>query len=107
MPRLLLPCLLVTLATSALARDDGVELLDESEYRRPLEEVVIRADKPRWDNTPPAAPNVDPRDIEFTSAAQSGVEWLPKYTAEERDDYQGVRDRTNEKPLIKLFEFKF
>ncbi|HUH38210.1 MAG TPA: hypothetical protein VL027_09735 [Spongiibacteraceae bacterium] len=97
---------IVLLAGAALARD-GVELLDESEYRSPLEEVIVRGEKPRWDDQPARRPDIDPRDIEFESSDEPRLNWLPRYTADERDNYDGVRDRKNEKPLIKLFEFKF
>ena len=38
---------------------------------------------------------------------KSRIEWFPRYTRDERDNYDGVRDRTGEKPEFRIFNWKF
>lgn len=103
---LALPLLLLG---AALAQAQGgrpeTPLLSEREYRSTLEEVVVRAQRP---DIPEQAPRWDRPKIELElESPPSRLEWAPRYVRDERDDYDGVRDRTNAEPRIKIFEVKF
>jgi hypothetical protein len=102
---LALPLLLgVTLAQAQGSRPE-TPLLSESEYRSTLEEVVVRAQRPA---TPEQAPRWDRPKIELElESGPSRLEWAPRYVRDEREDYEGVRDRTNAEPRIKVFEVRF
>lgn len=83
------------------------KLLPASAYRLPLDEVIVRAqrpywqrDTPRWDKSKVDAPKPD-------EASQSRMQWAPKYTRDEREDYRQPRDQLNLQPRTKLFELRF
>lgn len=98
---------LATVSATGLTQERGGELLDESAYRTDLEEIIVHGQAPRW-REPITAEELRPEDIEFfESEPDGGLEWLPAYTREERDDYQKVRDRKNETPELKVFEIRF
>lgn len=102
--------LLVLMAVSAVAaraeQAQREELLDEKEYRSELEEVVVTASKPEWRQQ--EKPEWRSQRFELPEETrQPRMEWVPEYTKDERDLYDGVRDRKGEKPEIKLFEFRF
>lgn len=83
-------------------------MLDEQDYPIQLEEVVVRGKAPRWRDREPAAPDWEKGKFQIpVETKPSRIEVLPKYTADERDDYDQVRDRMNATPRIKIFEMKF
>lgn len=98
---------MVSLCLSSQVRSDQVTLLDAAEYRTSLEEVVVVGKQLPWRKDPEPdswrAEKFSLPELPVTSR----MEWLPKYTKEERDQYDGVRDRTAENPEFKLFEWKF
>ena len=101
--------LVVSLAAVASAENDRhakESLLDASEYRGELEEIVVIGQQPEW-RQPPKQDEWRPDRFELKESTKPRLQWLPEYTKEERDNYQGVRDRTGENPEIKLFELKF
>ena len=80
---------------------------EEGAYREGLEETIVRGRAPQW--RPRQAPP-DWRKPKFElpeDTRAEGVNWFPEYTSEERELYDEVRDRMEEDPKIKLFEFKF
>lgn len=107
---LLLTLLLLAtvLVVQAASRSDD-ELLEAGEYRSGLEEVVVRGQQPAWREQKPASDQQwRPEKFELPESENKGrIEFFPKYTKDERDQYNGVRDRVGEKPEIKLFEWKF
>lgn len=96
----------------AAAQDSGsaardTVLLDASEYRSELEEVVVVGRQPEWRQ---GAQSEEWRPDKFELAKQassSRMEWFPEYVKDERDNYQGVRDRTGEKAEFQLFKWTF
>ena len=87
--------------------DQEPVLLDEEQYRLQIEEVVVVGQQPEWrQKQKPEEWRPDQFSLPERSSDQ-GVRWLPEYTKDDRDNYDGVRDRTGEKPEIKLFEWKF
>ncbi len=90
------------------AKNDG-SLLDESEYRGDMEEVVVVGRQPEWRRKIDEGPEWRPEKFELPSdtSPSSRIQWLPEYTEDERDSYRGIRDRTGEKAAFKLFEWKF
>ena len=89
------------------AKEDNGNLIDESEYGTQMEEIVVTAKKPGWrkkeepewrkeDMEPPPDPGSDAR-----------MQWFPRYSREDRDRYDGVRDRMAREPEVQLFKFRF
>lgn len=105
---LMLLLLVATLSVVVQAARPDDELLQEEEYRSDLEEVVVRAQQPKWRESQTNEQQWRPDKFELPEAENKGrIEFFPKYTKDERDQYNGVRDRMGEKPEIKLFEWKF
>lgn len=95
------------LAAEQKQRPD-VPVLPASEYRTPLEEIIVRGRSPYWQRE--EAPRWDKPKVEapVPGAAPAGrLQWTPPYTRDERDDYDKVRDQLNPQPRTKLFELKF
>lgn len=89
-------------------RSDGQVLPDREEYRGQLEEVVITAREPEWRKAGSQQQEWRPERFQLASANKtSRLTWFPEYTKDERDNYNEVRDRTNEKAEFILFNFKF
>ena len=100
---LLLISALVWAAGSETGRDTGV--LGPDAYRTPLDQVIVTGHVPYWQRQ---TPRWDRPELEIPQqATPSRMQWLPKYTRDERDDYDGIRDTQNPQPRIKLFEFRF
>ena len=108
LPRLLLVAAgcVIGCAAGPLAYADEPELLDESEYRTELEEVIVVGKEPEWRRERKGEWRPDRFELP-TPTQKSRIEWFPRYTKDERDNYDGVRDRTGEKPEFKIFEWKF
>ena len=86
------------------------QLLDESEYRSELEEVIIIGKQPEWrkDEREQQLWRPDRFEIKQNPTALRGrMQWFPEYSKEDRENYEGVRDQTDEKAEIKIFEWKF
>lgn len=101
--------LLLSAAGLALAAPEerNGDLLDPSAYRTELEEIVVKGRAPRWRDEQ-QRPELRPEDIQFFEPeTQPRLQWLPRYTRDEREFYRGVRDRMDEKPQIKVFEIHF
>jgi len=100
--------LLLSSLTAWSAQNDRPEppLLKAERYRTPLEEVIVTVPQPYWktDN----APRWDKPKVEVqTESPPTRLQWAPRYTRNEADDYKEVRDTQNPKPRMKLFEIKF
>lgn len=105
----LLLCLGLSFFASAEQIDQtNHQLLGEDEYRTALEEVVVVGRRPRW-REEQEQQQWRPERFKLPTGVVSTprIQWLPEYDKDERDFYQGVRDRTGEKAEIKLFEWKF
>lgn len=95
--------LFAALAWAADSIKPETPVLRADAYRTPLDEVVVtgRAQQqqtPRWDK-----PKVDiPQ-----QATPPRMQFMPQYTRDERDEYDGIRDTQNPQPRTKLFELKF
>ncbi|MFA7555165.1 MAG: hypothetical protein WCY88_13020 [Spongiibacteraceae bacterium] len=104
---LLLLVALVSMAWAQTGRNSDEVLLDETEYRSELEEVVVIGQQPEWRKpSKPEEWRPDKFELPKSSSSQR-LDWLPEYTKDERDNYQGVRDRTGEKPEFKIFNWRF
>lgn len=100
--------LLLSLTTAADAgRESPSEapVLSKSEYRLPLEEVIAIGRAPYWRQA--EEPQWDQPTLELQPAPSSRLEWVPHYSREERDEFNGVRDQLNPQPRTKLFEVHF
>lgn len=83
-------------------------ILPAEEYRTPLDEIVVEGrapywknETPRWDRAKVEAPKPD-------AADSSRMQWAPRYTRDERDDYNEPRDTSAQpQPRAKIFEMKF
>ena len=105
---LLMALLSVSVVVMAAVRSDDDRLLDEAEYKSGIEEVIVVGKQPEWRQ--PANDQQVWRPDKFKLPEQtqeSRIEWFPRYTEDERDQYDGARDRMDAKPAIKLFEWKF
>jgi hypothetical protein len=111
---LLLPLVVLMLAllTLSVIAEQASEqnqpvLLDDSEYRTDIEEMVVRARRLDWRNQQ-VEQEWRPERFELPEqSSEQRMQWLPRYSKDERDQFDGVRDRMGEKPEIKLFEWKF
>ncbi len=102
---LLVPMLL---PAAAETRRESDRLLEEDAYRSELEEVVVVGQPPEWRKPPEQDQQWRPRDFELPEQTDKArIQWFPEYSKDERDQYDGVRDRLNEEPEIKIFEWKF
>ncbi len=98
--------LLLTSTVVSAVREDEPRLLDESEYRSQLEEVVVIGKDPGWREQ--EKEEWRPEQFELpTLSSESRIQWFPQYSKDERDNYSGVRDRTGEKPEFQIFKWKF
>lgn len=99
---------LALLTTVAWAAEPKVKpetpVLSPGEYRTPLDQVIVTGRSPYWQQQ--EAPRWDKPKVEMEAPA-SRLQLAPRYTGEERDEYNGVRDNQNPKPRTKLFELKF
>ncbi|MBL4827630.1 MAG: hypothetical protein JKY66_07955 [Spongiibacteraceae bacterium] len=101
-------CTLFTVAVTAEQLDKTSQrLLDEAEYRTGIEEVVVVGKQPQWRQVEKEQWLPERFELSSANVKASRIQWLPKYNKDERDNYQGVRDRTGESAEIKLFELKF
>lgn len=83
-------------------------MLPATEYRKPLDEIIVEAQKPYWQNE--AQPRWDRSKVNAPKpdeASKSRLQWAPAYTRDERDEYTEPRDQVNPKPRTKIFEVKF
>ncbi len=84
-------------------------VLPASAYRTPLQEIIVEGKTPYWRHQAP--PNWSKPKVEAPKPGEEAVgrmQWLPRYTREERDDYNGVREQlSNPPPRTKLFEIRF
>lgn len=85
---------------------DSNDLLDKSEYRGDLEEVIVTGSKPEWREQPKPEWRADKFELK-QSSSEPQREWFPEYTKEDRENYDGVRDRMGEKAEIKVFKWGF
>ncbi|WP_101758580.1 hypothetical protein [Oceanicoccus sp. KOV_DT_Chl] len=100
--------LLILLSCGVCAQPgmDADDLLDESEYRSELEEIVVVGTEPEWRKAP--TKEWRPDKFKLSSNKQElNRQWFPEYTKEDRDNYNGVRNRMGEKAEIKIFEWEF
>jgi hypothetical protein len=95
-------------ASADQSRLKGDSLLDASEYRSELEEVVVVGQEPEWRKNINQKEEWRPQRFKLSSQSSSSrIEWFPEYTKDERDNYNGVRDRMGEKADFQLFKMKF
>lgn len=85
-------------------------ILPASAYRTSLEEIIVEGKlRPYWQSATP--PRWDKPKVEAPvpgEAAPSRLQLAPRYTRDEREDYNGVRDQlANPPPRTKIFEIHF
>ena len=97
--------LLSLAAVAAQQSPSEAPVLSKSEYRLPLEEVIAIGRVPYWRQQ--EAPRWEPPELELQQPTQPRLEWVPHYSRDERDDYQGIHDPLNPQPRTKLFEVHF
>lgn len=100
---------LLSVSPAVFAQDMGGDrrLLDEGEYRSELEEVIVVGKEPEW-RKPKQQEQWRPQRFKLSEdSSKARLQWFPEYTKDERDNYNGVRDRTGENAEFKLFKFKF
>lgn len=98
----------VVVAQQVGSADRHGELLDTADYRTELEEVIVTAKEPEWRSQQSEQQQWRPEKFGLPKKTSANrMQWLPAYTKDERDSYNGVRDRMGEKADIKLFEWKF
>lgn len=91
----------------AQARPD-VEPLPAEEYVTPLEEVIVRGSRaPAWRDRLEQRPRWERQVLELEEPEPPRLDWFPHYERDEREDYEGVRDRRDAEPRLRLFEFRF
>lgn len=101
---------LVLLATVAWAIEPKSKpetpVLSAEAYRTPLDQVIVTGRSPYWQQQ---VPRWDKPKVEEVpeQVRPSRLQLAPRYTREERDEYNGVRDTQNPQPRTKLFELKF
>ena len=85
------------------------DLLEQQEYRSDLEEVLVIGTEPEWRKNIDKQKEWRPERFELLDNASSRLrmEWFPEYIKDERESYQGVRDRAGENPEFQLFKIKF
>ena len=85
------------------------DLLEQQEYRSDLEEVLVIGTEPEWRKNIDKQKEWRHERFEFLDNASSRLrmEWFPEYIKDERESYQGVRDRAGENPEFQLFKIKF
>jgi hypothetical protein len=84
------------------AADSSV--LPRSAYRLPMEEVIAIGRIPYWRKE--QAPKWEREEMQLEES-KARLQWAPKYTRDERDEYDGIRDSVNPQPRAKIFEVKF
>ena len=96
-----------SLAVVAAERDNA-DVLPEESYRLELEEVVVTGQAPKWREPEPSEWRPERFELpDESELVQPRMEWFPEYTRDERDNYDGVRDRMGEEAGIKIFEWRF
>ena len=105
----LLAVLALTLNSAYAEKLSEDDLLEQQEYRSDLEEVVVVGSEPQWrkDMDKQEEWRPDRFKLPDNPPSKSRMEWFPEYTKEERDNYQGVRDRTGENPEFQIFKMRF
>ena len=98
---------LMLVAVTALAQTASRDAkIDDKAYRGSIEEVIIRAQKPRWREQ--EKPGWRPNKVKLpTRNAPRDIEWMPEYNKDERDTIPTEQERKFERPEIKVFEWKF
>ena len=105
---LMVLCVLVSISVWAEPLDrTNQQLLDESEYRTGLEEVVVVGKQPQWRQPQQEPWRTERFELSAQVVSKPRIQWFPEYDKDEREFYQGVRDRTGEEAEIKIFEWKF
>ncbi|HSB97940.1 MAG TPA: hypothetical protein VLC91_15875 [Spongiibacteraceae bacterium] len=96
--------LLLSLPVSARDLAADASVLPSSEYRLPPEEVIAIGHVPYWRQQ--ESPQWQKPEMELEQPA-SRLQWAPRYSRDEREDYKGVRDQLNPQPRAKVFEVHF
>jgi hypothetical protein len=109
---LLFQCIVFNQSRADVAEDTAQAneevLLDETEYPIAIEEIVVVGRQPEWRLKKDSDQVWRPKPFGLADAeSKSRITWLPEYNEDEREQYQGVRDRTGEKAVIKIFEWEF
>jgi hypothetical protein len=96
--------LLLGSAANAAGRDSNLQVLPESDYRKPLEEVVVSAQAPvnQRERLPDWRMERTTVDV---APPSTRLQWLPAY--KETPESVKARSQSDEKPLFKIFEKKF
>ena len=85
-----------------------IELLPEQDYRIEMEEMVVKGVLPEWRKAELEQElwNRDRFKL-IEQQLQPRIEWFPQYSKEERDSAHELKNRKEEKPEIKIFEWLF
>jgi len=101
--------LFMVVISATWASDREGDILDDETFRTNEDEIIVIGEQPEWRKKSTEErwrkegfELVDPSDL-----LEPVIEWFPEYTREEREDYERIRDPKDEKPLIKIFEWKF
>ncbi len=106
-PGLSLAAVLVSqLSWADPARTGEGMLLDDSAYRGEIEEIVVIGQQPEWRKPPESEWRPERFELQ-QQEPPSRMEWFPKYVKDERDNYDGVNNRLEEKPEIQIFKWNF
>lgn len=93
--------------SAAEGAPEETPMLSQREYRLRLEEVIVIGRDPYWRQQ--QQPRWDRKTLELPAAeaGKSRLQWAPRYTRDEREDYENAPDHMNPQPRTKLFEVKF
>lgn len=98
--------LLLLFPLALVANERSTPLLDESEYRTPLEEVVVTGQVPEWRK--PEEKQWRPDVFELPEQDQpSRILWFPEYLVDERDTANESNSINDEKATWKIFQWRF
>lgn len=90
--------------TNAAGRDNNLQVLPDTDYRKPLEEVVVSAKAPVNQRERLPDWRMERSTVDVTPPA-TRLQWLPAY--KETPESVKARSQSDEKPLFKIFEKKF
>ena len=95
---------LCAFTVNAAGRDTNLQVLPETDYRKPLEEVVVSAQAPvnQRERLPDWRMERTTIDV---APPSTRLQWLPAY--KETPESVKARSQSDEKPLFKIFEKKF
>ena len=95
---------LCALTVNAAGREDNLKVLPDTDYRKPLEEVVVSAQAPTAQRQSLPDWRMERSTVDVAPPA-TRLQWFPAY--KETPESIKARSQSDEKPLFKIFEKKF